>query len=132
MNYFWFYAVFWALLFFKLFWDLRARRKGRIINHAQSALIDVALYIAAGIYFIGFWDMGAFIISCLWLRWILFDLGWNWLTGNHPFYCGENSKLDVWADEFDGIEDDICKAMFWTKIGGLILTGILIWVTLHF
>lgn len=129
INYIIFYTIVLGLIGFKLWWDLRARKRGRIINHPLSAGIDLGLYIVSSFFLIGFWEFGCHVLIALMLRWILFDLLYNKFTNKNLYYCGENSKLDQWGDLVDGKDDQLCKVMFFLKIFGLILTLALLWTT---
>lgn len=124
-------AMFVVLLAIKLWWDLRARKRGRIINHFKSAAFDSVFYIGVGFWLFGI-EFGGFVILLYWLRWLLFDLLYNKLTHKSLFYCGDNSHLDEWADELDGLDDNVCRFMFYFKFVGIALTILLIWLTVSF
>jgi hypothetical protein len=100
---------FLVLLAFKLWNDYKAKNEQkRIINHAQSAIIDGAWYFVISAVFFGlcFWKWMLLAIS---LRWILFDLIFNLLNGWRWNFCGNSSKIDFTLDNLDGIDDNICK-----------------------
>ena len=91
-----------ALLVFKLWWDWKSKKSGRIINHTKSAMVDGLLYIIASVLCftivrnLSFWvAIGAVIIAASY-RWIAFDAIFakiNWGTWDKH---GTSSKIDVW------------------------------------
>ena len=82
-----------VLLAFKLWWDYRAKKRGRIINHTRSAIIDTLIYIVAAWYFLCI-DAGAWILTALGYRWIMFDIIFNRLNGWEWNHYGESSMID--------------------------------------
>ena len=85
--------IFFVLLAFKLWWDYRAKSKGRIINHSLSALRDVLIYIVSAWLLFG-WDAGGWILLALGLRWLLFDLFFNLINGWDWNHYGDSSSID--------------------------------------
>ncbi len=81
------------LLGFKLYWDKRAKNKGRIINHAFSATVDTLIYILSAWWLFGV-DAGGWIISALGYRWIFFDLLFNKMNGWKWNHYGLSSRID--------------------------------------
>jgi hypothetical protein len=122
-----YYGAFLVLLAIKLWWDLKERKRGVVINHFKSAMFDSAFYIGFGLLLFGVKGAG-FILLAYWLRWLLFDLLYNKFTNKDTFYCGEESAIDEWADAFDGIEDNVCKVVFFIKVIGIIVTLAMIYL----
>ena len=82
-----------ALLFFKVWWDSRAKSNGRIINHELSAGIDITIYVVSGVLLFG-WDAGGFVLFALSYRWLMFDLLFNHFNGWDWDYYGNSSVFD--------------------------------------
>ena len=82
-----------VLLAFKLWWDYRAKNKGRIINHGLSAGIDGLIYVISAWFLFGF-DAGGWIVIAIGYRWIFFDLLFNKLNGWKWNHYGRSSWQD--------------------------------------
>ena len=89
-----------ALLAFKLWWDKRAKTKGRIINHSLSAAIDGLIYSVSAWFCFG-WDAGGWIVVAIAYRWILFDLIFNAINEWEWNHYGSSSRLDRWLTRLD-------------------------------
>jgi len=88
--------TFLAALIFKLWWDTRAKKSGRIINHNLSAGIDGAIYSASAFVFSDSTIIQAIgvVVFLAGLRWILFDMIFakiNWGTWH---FHGTSSAFD--------------------------------------
>jgi hypothetical protein len=92
--------IFLVLLIFKLYWDKRAKNKGRIINHPLSAAIDGLIYIISAWFLFG-WDAGGWIVLAIALRWILFDILFNVINDWEWNHYGSSSRLDRWLTRLD-------------------------------
>ncbi len=92
----WYILIFLFLLGFKAWWDKRSKSRGRIINHLQSAVIDTALYVASAWYLFGFLAIGGVVILSWGLRWLLYDLLYNFVNELPYNHLGENAKFDLW------------------------------------
>jgi len=88
--------TFLATLGFKLWWDTRAKKSGRIINHNLSAGVDGAIYSASALIFMDCTIVQAIgvVVFLAGLRWILFDSIFakiNWGTWH---FHGTSSAFD--------------------------------------
>ena len=102
-------AIFIILLLFKGWWDHRAKKKGRIINHGRSAIIDGALYVVAA-YFLfcapvwcGVWFMVGIVWTSFAFRWLLYDLLYNKINGEKWNHYGGSALLDkfmIWTGSY--------------------------------
>ena len=85
------------LLAFKLVWDWNARvKEHRVINHARSAIIDLAVYIVSALVLFlpdAYMIAGAIILA-LGYRWIAFDALFNIICKDKWDYYGDSSVLD--------------------------------------
>ena len=88
-----FFSIFIVLLAFKLWWDWRAKSKGRIINHFRSATIDTFIYGISS-YILFCWQFYGWFVLSLGLRWLLFDLFFNIINNWEWNHYGSSSKLD--------------------------------------
>lgn len=114
------------LLFFKLWWDKRAKDSGRVINHALSSAIDSFIFFIAGFFLFGIGtNLGGFFIASLGYRWLMFDLGFNLINGWHWSNCGDSGFIDQKTDLIDGKDDNRCAWTIPIKIL-IIAVGILI------
>lgn len=113
-----------ALLAFKLWWDKKAKDKGRVINHTLSAAIDTTLYLITGCILFS-WGAVGWVVIALGYRWIVFDLLFNVINNWHWANCGNSSWLDVKGDLLDGKDDNRCYLVFLPK-AAVIAIGILI------
>lgn len=84
-----------ALLAFKLWWDYRAKKSGRIINHFQSATIDGLLYAVAAYFLFDLQLAISMFLFAVGYRWIFFDLIFNKINGWKWNHYGTSSKLDL-------------------------------------
>jgi len=84
------------LLVFKLFWDTRAKRKGRVINHRRSVVIDGTIY-AISVFLLFRFDwiimLAVFFIS-VGYRWLMFDTLFSKINWNKWRFYGTSSRLD--------------------------------------
>lgn len=83
-----------VLLVFKLWWDFRAKKSGRIINHEFSALVDGIIYLVSGWLLFGFLDLAGWFILAVGYRWLTFDLFFNLINKDKWNHYGRSSKLD--------------------------------------
>jgi hypothetical protein len=88
------------LIAFKIWWDWRAKSKGRIINHLQSAGIDVALYSLLTFVLFDLNDFLGILVLALSYRWIVFDIAFNLVNGWSWDHLGNSSKLDLFLKKF--------------------------------
>ncbi len=88
--------IFLFLLGFKAWWDKRSKDNGRVINHLQSAVIDTSLYVISAWFLFGFLKMGGVVILSLGIRWLLYDLIYNFVNKHEYNHLGDSSKLDLW------------------------------------
>ena len=92
-------SIFTILLGFKLWWDWRAKSRGRIINHFRSALIDGLIYGISGYLLFGWRFIGWFVLV-IGIRWLLFDFFFNLINGWEWNHYGSSSKLDKFLLNF--------------------------------
>jgi len=90
-----------ALLAFKLWWDKRAKDKGRVINHSLSAAIDVFIYVVSAWFCVG-WDAGGWIVLAIGYRWLMFDIIFNVINEWEWNHYGSTSRLDRWLTRLNG------------------------------
>ena len=88
------------LLGFKLWWDYRSKKRGRIINHARSVLIDGSFYATTAFFlycypdWCSFWLLFGIVLSSAGYRWIVFDILFNKLNKDPWDHYGLSSWLD--------------------------------------
>lgn len=88
------------LLAFKLYWDWRAKNvKHRIINHEQSAIIDLLIYTASAWFLIGFPSASGWIILAVGYKWLVFDPIYSKINWGVWDFHGNSSNIDVWLKQ---------------------------------
>ena len=108
------------LIVFKLWWDIRAKNKGRVINHTLSATIDMVLYFTIAYLLTGdLMRSGYLLLVGLLLRWNVFDIAWNLLNKMKWNYLGNYSILDKIGKKIGNTIYFILKA--------IILITIILW-----
>lgn len=96
-----FLGVVLVLIGFKLWWDSRAKDRGRIINHLQSGVIDFVIYSFSAWQLFGIKNALGWVIVGLGIRWIIFDPLYAKINWDTWHVHGTSSKLDVFL--MDGI-----------------------------
>ena len=101
-------SIFVGLLLFKAWWDYRAKKKGRIINHMQSSIIDIAIYTVSS-YFLfcapSWCSVGVavgILGTTLAARWILYDLLYNVINKHKLGHLGGSAGTDQMLKWFEG------------------------------
>ena len=112
-------AIFIILLLFKGWWDHRAKKKGRIISHSRSSIIDGVLYLVSA-YFLfcaPVWCSVWFMVGVMWAsfaaRWLLYDLLYNVINKEKYNHLGGSAGLDGLLKWFEskGISQFIIKGI---------------------
>ena len=90
----WYIAIVLILLAIKLKVDKNLNDDpDKKVNHLLSASIDGSVYVIAGALMFG-WDFWKWTLLALSIRWILFDLLFNYINGWPLFYYGNTSIID--------------------------------------
>lgn len=122
----WYIVIFMFQLLFKAFGDWWYKKyKKKIINHKASVGIDGLIYFITGYFFIivpkgwttVWFAIGVLVVTAS-IRWILYDLLYNWINKHRWSHCGDSAWLDEKTDLIDGKDDNICA---WSLVVKLIV-----------